>query len=83
MLTGKPLFPGKSIVHQLDLITDLLGTPPSEIIAGVWTTLLFYYTILILTWFFMLFMCTNYSNVSLFDLIQILYRFEMRRQGST
>ncbi|KAI5440425.1 mitogen-activated protein kinase 19 [Lathyrus oleraceus] len=35
VLTGKPLFPGKSIVHQLDLITDLLGTPPSEIIAGV------------------------------------------------
>ncbi|CAK8534894.1 unnamed protein product [Lathyrus sativus] len=35
VLTGKPLFPGKSIVHQLDLITDLLGTPPTEIIAGV------------------------------------------------
>ncbi|XP_058752496.1 mitogen-activated protein kinase 9-like [Vicia villosa] len=35
VLTGKPLFPGKSIVHQLDLITDLLGTPPPEIIAGV------------------------------------------------
>lgn len=27
MLTGKPLFPGKNVVHQLDLITDLLGTP--------------------------------------------------------
>ncbi|KEH38512.1 MAP kinase-like protein [Medicago truncatula] len=35
VLTGKPLFPGKSIVHQLDLITDLLGTPPPEIISGV------------------------------------------------
>lgn len=35
VLTGKPLFPGKSIVHQLDLITNLLGTPPSEIIARV------------------------------------------------
>ncbi|WJX67865.1 Mitogen-activated protein kinase 19 [Trifolium repens] len=35
VLTGKPLFPGKSVVHQLDLITDLLGTPPPEIISGV------------------------------------------------
>jgi serine/threonine protein kinase len=49
VLTGKPLFPGKSVVHQLDLITDLLGTPPPEIISGVWTTLLFFYLILILT----------------------------------
>jgi len=39
VLTGKPLFPGKSVVHQLDLITDLLGTPSPETIAGVWTTL--------------------------------------------
>ncbi|KAK7849396.1 mitogen-activated protein kinase 9 [Quercus suber] len=30
MLTGKPLFPGKNVVHQLDIITDLLGTPPPE-----------------------------------------------------
>ncbi|XP_044481080.1 mitogen-activated protein kinase 19-like [Mangifera indica] len=35
ILTGKPLFPGKSVVHQLDLITDLLGTPSPETIAGV------------------------------------------------
>lgn len=35
VLTGKPLFPGKSVVHQLDLITDLLGTPSSDVIAGV------------------------------------------------
>ncbi|KAK4410824.1 Mitogen-activated protein kinase [Sesamum angolense] len=33
MLTGKPLFPGKNVVHQLDLMTDLLGTPPPESIA--------------------------------------------------
>lgn len=32
---GKPLFPGKSVAHQLDLITDLLGTPSLETIAGV------------------------------------------------
>ncbi|CAM8909374.1 unnamed protein product [Rhodiola kirilowii] len=35
VLLGKPLFPGKSIVHQLDLITDLLGTPSPETISGV------------------------------------------------
>ncbi|KAL2245516.1 mitogen-activated protein kinase 19 isoform X2 [Sesamum indicum] len=35
VLTGKPLFPGKSVVHQLDLITDLLGTPSADTIAGV------------------------------------------------
>ena len=35
MLTGKPLFPGKNVVHQLDLITDLLGTPPPESITKV------------------------------------------------
>eukprot|EP00252_Welwitschia_mirabilis_P016149 TRINITY_DN3567_c0_g2_i2.p1 TRINITY_DN3567_c0_g2~~TRINITY_DN3567_c0_g2_i2.p1 ORF type:complete len:549 (-),score=124.28 TRINITY_DN3567_c0_g2_i2:297-1943(-) len=35
ILTGKPLFPGKNVVHQLDLITDLLGTPSSEAIARV------------------------------------------------
>ena len=35
MITGKPLFPGKNVVHQLDLMTDLLGTPPAESIARV------------------------------------------------
>ncbi|XP_020099799.1 mitogen-activated protein kinase 15-like isoform X1 [Ananas comosus] len=35
LLTGKPLFPGKNVVHQLDLITDLLGTPSLEAIARV------------------------------------------------
>ncbi|KAF5951439.1 hypothetical protein HYC85_009383 [Camellia sinensis] len=35
VLTGKPLFPGKNIVHQLDLITDLLGTPSSDTISVV------------------------------------------------
>ncbi|KAJ1261568.1 hypothetical protein BS78_09G040000 [Paspalum vaginatum] len=32
LLTGKPLFPGKNVVHQLDIITDLLGTPSPEAI---------------------------------------------------
>ncbi|KAF3794770.1 Mitogen-activated protein kinase 10 [Nymphaea thermarum] len=35
VLTGKPLFPGKNVVHQLDLITDLLGTPSLDTISRV------------------------------------------------
>ncbi|XP_038705501.1 mitogen-activated protein kinase 15-like [Tripterygium wilfordii] len=35
LLTGKPLFPGKNVVHQLDLMTELLGAPSSEAIARV------------------------------------------------
>ncbi|PWZ40627.1 Mitogen-activated protein kinase 12 [Zea mays] len=30
LLTGRPLFPRKNVVHKLDIITDLLGTPSSE-----------------------------------------------------
>ncbi|EXB58285.1 Mitogen-activated protein kinase 12 [Morus notabilis] len=33
MLTGKPLFPGKNVVNQLDLITNLLGAPSAESIS--------------------------------------------------
>ncbi|KAG6468903.1 hypothetical protein ZIOFF_073598 [Zingiber officinale] len=35
MLTGRPLFPGKNVVHQLDLMTDFLGTPSAETIARI------------------------------------------------
>ncbi|XP_057763763.1 mitogen-activated protein kinase 20-like isoform X2 [Salvia miltiorrhiza] len=35
VVTGKPLFPGKNVVHQLDMITDLLGTPSMETISHV------------------------------------------------
>jgi serine/threonine protein kinase len=35
ILTGKPLFPGKNVVHQLDLMTDLLGTPSADTISQV------------------------------------------------
>ncbi|XAR72254.1 Mitogen-activated protein kinase [Bertholletia excelsa] len=35
IMTGKPLFPGTNVVHQLDLITDLLGTPPAESIVAI------------------------------------------------
>ncbi|KAK9115922.1 hypothetical protein Sjap_014869 [Stephania japonica] len=35
MLLGKPLFPGKNVVQQLDLMTDLLGTPSSECMSRI------------------------------------------------
>lgn len=35
LLTGRPLFPGKNVVHQLDLITDLLGSPSSETLSRI------------------------------------------------
>jgi len=35
ILLRKPLFPGRNVVHQLELITDQLGTPPPEVIAKV------------------------------------------------
>ncbi|KAM3300496.1 hypothetical protein ACQJBY_041487 [Aegilops geniculata] len=35
VLTGKPLFPGKNVVHQLDLMTDLLGTPSMDTVSRV------------------------------------------------
>ena len=35
VLLGRPLFPGKNVVNQLELITDLLGTPAPEVIAKV------------------------------------------------
>ncbi|XP_041994451.1 mitogen-activated protein kinase 20-like [Salvia splendens] len=35
VVTGKPLFPGKNVVHQLDMITDLLGTPSMDTISLV------------------------------------------------
>ncbi|KAI3512029.1 hypothetical protein L1887_19192 [Cichorium endivia] len=35
LLTGKPLFPGKNVFHQLDLMTNLLGTPSSEAISRI------------------------------------------------
>ncbi|XP_047080937.1 mitogen-activated protein kinase 13-like [Lolium rigidum] len=35
VLTGTPLFPGRNVVHQLDLITDLLGTPSSETLSRI------------------------------------------------
>ncbi|KAK1437674.1 hypothetical protein QVD17_03470 [Tagetes erecta] len=35
MITGKPLFPGRNVAHQLDLVTDLLGSPSAETIARI------------------------------------------------
>ncbi|CAF2042456.1 unnamed protein product [Brassica rapa] len=34
LLTGNPLFPGKNIVHQLDMMNDLLGTPFVKLLEG-------------------------------------------------
>lgn len=42
MLLGKPLFPGKNVVHQLDIMTDFLGTPPPEAISKVSSTMFFW-----------------------------------------
>lgn len=41
MLTGKPLFPGKNVVHQLELVTDLLGTPSPVTLSRVCFVLIF------------------------------------------
>ena len=30
VITGKPLFPWRNVVHQLELITDLLGSPTTQ-----------------------------------------------------
>ncbi|KAI8848023.1 hypothetical protein BC829DRAFT_394887 [Chytridium lagenaria] len=35
MLEGKPLFPGKDHVHQFSIITELLGTPPEDVIQTI------------------------------------------------
>ncbi|KAJ0038831.1 hypothetical protein Pint_22264 [Pistacia integerrima] len=35
LITGRPLFPGKNVVQQLDLVTDLLGTPSHGIHSSV------------------------------------------------
>lgn len=32
MIEGKPLFPGRDHVHQFSIITELLGSPPSDVI---------------------------------------------------
>ena len=35
MLQGKPLFPGKDHVNQFSIITELLGTPPDDVIQTI------------------------------------------------
>jgi p38 MAP kinase len=35
MLEGKPLFPGKDHVNQFSIITELLGTPPQDVIETI------------------------------------------------
>lgn len=64
MLTRKPLFPGKNVVHQLELITDLLGTPSAESMSRVCLLILsiFYFVSLLIEKFVIK------SEVSLFSL---------------
>jgi len=35
MMEGKPLFPGKDHVNQFSIITELLGTPPDDVIETI------------------------------------------------
>lgn len=35
MVEGKPLFPGKDHVNQFSIITELLGTPPDDVIQTI------------------------------------------------
>lgn len=35
MIEGRPLFPGKDHVNQFSIITELLGTPPEEVIQTI------------------------------------------------
>ncbi|GLT31284.1 hypothetical protein SLA2020_060310 [Shorea laevis] len=35
LLTGQPLFSGKNVVEQLELVTDLLGSPSAETISRI------------------------------------------------
>ena len=76
VLTGKPLFPGKNVVHQLDLMTDLLGTPSLDTISRVSKFVNFHGLVLIFHFIFVLLIhfviLTNVAN-----------RFEMIKQGDT
>jgi serine/threonine protein kinase len=33
LLRGKPLFPGENSIHQLHAITELLGSPPEDLLS--------------------------------------------------
>ncbi len=73
LLTGKPLFPGKNVVHQLDIITDLLGTPSPETISRVsmdWLQKIAYYLVPI-------------KSYNAYIYIHLCNRLEMRRQDVT
>lgn len=35
MIEGKPLFPGRDHVHQFSIITELLGSPPPDVIGTI------------------------------------------------
>lgn len=35
MILGKPLFPGKNHINQFMVITQILGSPPENVIANI------------------------------------------------
>lgn len=78
VLIGRPLFPGKNVVHQLDLMTDLLGTPSMDTISQVFMIFIFLHLHHILLNLILL--C---KSASILKLMCSFLRFEMRRQGGT
>lgn len=71
VLTGKPLFPGKNVVHQLDLMTDMLGTPAMDTISGV---------IYLLPDLIAKFHCIIWASGSLFLIKLFLLTFQVRNE---
>lgn len=65
MLTGKPLFPGKNVVNQLELITDMLGTPSAESISRVGDKYIYFFKLIfVVVWL----LANNLENNFLFFL---------------
>ena len=75
MLLGKPLFPGKNVVHQLDLMTDFLGTPPPESISRVSHSTSLQKTCSYLR-------VSSFSVMRFFGILKF-NRLEMKRRGGT
>jgi serine/threonine protein kinase len=84
VLTGKPLFPGKNVVHQLDLMTDLLGVPSLDTISRVclfYSPSLFLYVTLFHVAQFKL--CINYARTINFPLCWMQVRNDKARRYLT
>ena len=68
MLEGKPLFPGKDHVNQFSIITELLGTPPDDVIHTIASENVSRIAFAFVSWLicdYRLFdLCSHYPNVS-------------------